>query len=117
MDDNKQPAWVDITATAAAASRTFYAQLFGWRLKLMEALDYALIEPGPGTLPGGIGQADETRPAGITTYFSVDDVEATLARAEQLGAKIAVPPWTVPGLGTMAILLDPDGNRVGLWAD
>jgi predicted enzyme related to lactoylglutathione lyase len=117
MSDDKHPAWVDITATDAAASRRFYAQLFGWRLQLVEALDYALVEPGPGTLPGGIGQADDSRPPGITTYFSVDDVEATLARAEQFGAKVAVPPWSVPGLGTMAILLDPDGNRVGLWTD
>jgi predicted enzyme related to lactoylglutathione lyase len=117
MSDDKHPAWIDITATDAAASRSFYAELFGWRLRSVEALDYALIEPGPGTLPGGIGQTDQARPAGITTYFSVDDVEATIARAERLGAKVATPPWSVPGLGTMAVLLDPDGNRVGLWQD
>jgi predicted enzyme related to lactoylglutathione lyase len=114
MNDDTRPAWIDITAKNAEASRTFYAQLFGWRLGLVEALDYALIEPGPGTLPGGIGQADDTH---ITTYFSVDDVEATIARAEQLGAKVATPPWSVPGLGTMAVLLDPDGNRLGVWQD
>ncbi|WP_433163857.1 VOC family protein [Kribbella sp. CA-247076] len=117
MNDDKHPAWIDIAATDADASRRFYAELFGWRLRSVEALDYALIEPGPGTLPGGIGPADETRPAGVTTYFSVADVEATISRAEQLGARVATPPWTVPGLGTMAVLLDPDGNRIGLWQD
>jgi predicted enzyme related to lactoylglutathione lyase len=117
MNDDTPPAWIDITAKNAEASRTFYAQLFGWRLALVEALGYALIEPGPRTLPGGIGQADDTHPTGITTYFSVDDVEATIARAAQLGSKIATPPWEVPGLGKMAIMLDPDGNRVGLWED
>ncbi|TCC40542.1 VOC family protein [Kribbella speibonae] len=113
----KHAAWIDITATDATVSRAFYAELFGWRLQLVEALDYALVEPEPGTLPGGIGSADGTRPAGITTYFSVPDVEAALARAAELGAKVASAPWTVPGLGTMAVVLDPDGNRIGLWAD
>jgi uncharacterized protein len=115
--NDKHPAWVDITATDAEASRLFYAQLFGWRLQVLEALDYALIDPDAGTLPGGIGRSDATRPAGITTYFSVDDVEATLARAVALGATVATPPWTVPGLGTMAVVLDPEGNRIGLWKD
>jgi predicted enzyme related to lactoylglutathione lyase len=115
--NDKHPAWIDITASDAPASRAFYTELFGWRLRLVDELDYALVEPGPGTLPGGIGSADETRAAGITTYFSVPDVELTLVRAVALGATVATPPWTVPGLGRMAVILDPDGNRVGLWQD
>lgn len=115
--NEKHAAWVDITATDASVSRAFYAELFGWRLRSVEALDYSLVEPGPGTLPGGIGSADETRPPGITTYFSVPDVDLMLIRAAALGAKVATPPWTVPGLGRMAVILDPDGNRVGLWQD
>ncbi|WP_427887364.1 VOC family protein [Kribbella sp. GL6] len=109
---NDKP-WIDITAADAQAARDFYAELFGWRLQLLEAANYALVEPGPG----GIGQADATHPRGIVTYFPVDDVEATLARAVELGARADTPPWTVPGLGTMAIFVDRDGNRVGLWKD
>jgi predicted enzyme related to lactoylglutathione lyase len=78
---------------------TFYAQLFGWRLQVLKAIDYALIELGRGILPGRVGQADETQPAGITTYSSVDEVKATIARAEQLGAKVARSVWEVSGLG------------------
>jgi uncharacterized protein len=52
MSENKQAAWIDITATNAETSRTFYARLFGWRLQVLEAFDYALIEPGPGLLIG-----------------------------------------------------------------
>ncbi|WP_433012758.1 VOC family protein [Kribbella sp. CA-294648] len=115
--DNKHPAWIDITAHDATASRAFYTQLFGWRLQVIEALNYALIDPDDNTLPGGIGQQDETHPAGVVTYFSVPDVDASLAHAEQLGGKTAVPPWEVPGLGRMAVFLDPDGNRIGLWQD
>lgn len=115
--NEKHAAWVDITSTDAPASRAFYAELFGWRLRTVESLDYALVEPGPGTLPGGIGSADEAHPPGVTTYFSVPDVDLTLIRATALGAKVATAPWSVPGLGRMAVILDPDGNRVGLWQD
>jgi predicted enzyme related to lactoylglutathione lyase len=117
MSDSTPPAWIDITATDAAKTRAFYEQLFGWRLQLIEALNYALVEPDAGTLPGGIGQQDATHPAGVVTYFSVPDLEASLAKAEELGGKTAVPPWEVPGLGRMAIFLDPDNNRIGLWQD
>jgi predicted enzyme related to lactoylglutathione lyase len=115
--ENKHPAWIDITSHDAGASRAFYAQLFGWRLQLIEALNYALIDPDPDILPGGIGQQDPAHPGGVVTYFSVPDLEASLAKAEELGAKTAVPPWEVPGLGRMAVFLDPDGNRIGLWQD
>lgn len=117
MSDFTAPAWIDITATDVVAARAFYEQLFGWRLQLIEALNYSLVEPDKDTLPGGIGQADATRPAGVVTYFSVPDLEASLARAEELGGKTAVPPWEVPGLGRMAVFLDLDGNRIGLWQD
>jgi predicted enzyme related to lactoylglutathione lyase len=28
----------------------------------------------------------------------------------------AVAPWEAPGMGVMAVVLDPGGMRVGLWA-
>ncbi|ADB36017.1 Glyoxalase/bleomycin resistance protein/dioxygenase [Kribbella flavida DSM 17836] len=117
MSDFTAPAWIDITATNPVAAREFYTQLFGWRLQLVEALNYALVQPDKNTLPGGIGQQNEVRPAGVVTYFSVPDLEAAVAKAESLGGRIAVPPWEVPGLGRMAIILDLDANRIGLWQD
>ncbi|MEU4196608.1 VOC family protein [Kribbella sp. NPDC026611] len=115
--ESKHPAWVDITATDGASARAFYAELFGWKLQLLEGANYALVQPGPGTLPGGIGEASPTQAVGIVTYFSVGDVEKTLARAVELGATVDTPLWTVPGLGTMAIFRDHDNNRIGLWSD
>ena len=111
-------AWIDITATDAARSRAFYGELFGWPIHVVEEMDYGVVAPGPERLPGGVGQAGEgnRHPVGIVTYFTVDDVPAALARALALGATPAFEPWEVPGMGTMAVVLDPDGTRVGLWA-
>jgi uncharacterized protein len=42
---------------------------------------------------------------------------ASLDRAEELGGTVLVPPTDLPGdFGRFALLADPDGNPVGLWA-
>jgi predicted enzyme related to lactoylglutathione lyase len=42
-------------------------------------------------------------------YVSVDDVDATIARAKRLGAKIPMAPEDIPGVGRFGILQDPTG--------
>jgi uncharacterized protein len=50
-------------------------------------------------------------------YVRVDDLPAYLERAERLGGRRLVEPTDLPGgFGTFAVLADPDGNQVGLWA-
>src|SRR5581483_8166136 len=111
------PAWIDITTQDAERSRAFYRDLLGWEIQVDESMDYGLVQPGPHTLPGGIGQArdDAPHPPGVVVYFTVDDLDAALARAERLDAARLVPAWEIPGLGRMAVVGDPDGNRIGLW--
>jgi predicted enzyme related to lactoylglutathione lyase len=47
-------------------------------------------------------------------YFNVDDVEATVARARQLGAQVLMEPAPIPGVGTLAALVDPQGAAFSL---
>jgi uncharacterized protein len=110
----QSPAWFDITAQDAARSRRFYAELFGWDIRVDESMDYGLVGATP---TGGIGQTRDgyPHPPGVVVYFTVDDVEAALEKAERLGGTRAVAPWEIPGLGKMAVFQDPDGNRIGLW--
>jgi len=47
----------------------------------------------------------------------VDDLDAYLDKAEQLGGTRVLPPTDLPeGFGRIAVFTDPDGNQVGLWA-
>jgi predicted enzyme related to lactoylglutathione lyase len=47
----------------------------------------------------------------------VDDIDAYLERAVELGGTKLVPATDLPGdFGKFAIFTDPDGNQVGLWA-
>jgi predicted enzyme related to lactoylglutathione lyase len=42
-------------------------------------------------------------------YVDVDDVDATIARARKLGARIPVSPEDIPGIGRFGVLEDPTG--------
>jgi len=44
----------------------------------------------------------------------VDDCDATVAAAVQMGATVALPANDMPGVGRLAYLLDPDGNLFGV---
>jgi predicted enzyme related to lactoylglutathione lyase len=43
------------------------------------------------------------------TYVTVDDVDLTARTAEQLGAKILVPPMDIPTVGRFCVIQDPQG--------
>jgi predicted enzyme related to lactoylglutathione lyase len=93
-------AYFEIVSPDASRARAFYTELFGW---------YAI--------GGGIGAAEEPGEAGVKIYMRVDDLEAYLERAEKLGGTRVQPPTELPGeAGSIAVLADPDGNKVGLWA-
>jgi uncharacterized protein len=94
--------------------------LFDWKMQADPTMgDYALVDTqsGDGAIGGGIGPSESAAEAGVKIYVRVDDLDAYLARAEELGGTRAVPPTDLPdGYGRFAILKDPDGNSVGLWA-
>ena len=68
-------------------------------------------------MSGGIGLSQAPGDTGVKIYVRVDDPDAYLARAKELGGTPLVPPMDLPGdYGRIAIFADPDGNPVGLWA-
>ena len=62
---------------------------------------------------GGIGAGGEARWA--TVYASVEDVEATLARAEGLGATREYGPNPVDDHTWTGMFRDPAGNPFGVY--
>jgi len=65
-------------------------------------------EPGPS---GHIRQGD--RP-GVTLFVQVRDLDASLARAVELGARLVAEPFDVPDGPTLAAVEDPEGNPLVL---
>ncbi|HEX2047064.1 MAG TPA: VOC family protein [Acidimicrobiales bacterium] len=113
-------AFFEVVSTEPERAQKFYAELFGWRVEAPPELGgYALVDTGAGenAVGGGIGPSQAPGDTGVKIYMQVDDLEACLARAEELGGTRLVPPTDLPGdFGRFAIFADPDGNPVGLWA-
>jgi predicted enzyme related to lactoylglutathione lyase len=98
----------------------FYAELFGWTIDTNPAWGgYGLVDTtsDPASVPGGIGPSMAPGDTGVKIYVRVDDLDAGLARAAELGGTRLVEPTELPdGYGRFAMFADPDGNPVGLWA-
>ena len=49
------------------------------------------------------------------SYVTVDDVDATTAKARELGANVLAEPFDVMGVGRMSTIQDPTGAVLCLW--
>jgi uncharacterized protein len=101
--------------------RRYYAELFGWKIDADNPLGYGLVTregnvnaDGAG-IGGGVGGAPPGYDGHLTFYVEVPDVEAALARAEELGGTRRMGPDRVPGTDVeIGQLLDPEGHMVGV---
>ncbi len=58
---------------------------------------------------------DPQQPVAWTTYLAVDDLDHTIAEAEEAGGHIVVPARDVMELGRFAVIVDNTGGVFGLW--
>jgi uncharacterized protein len=104
----------------------FYTSLFDWKIERMPNMDYRLIKTvdtdakGMPTQTGGINGGLMKRPAGYegrawVNYVNVESLEASIDRAQKLGASLMKGKSPVPGMGWFAMLTDPQGNPFALW--
>jgi len=71
-------------------------------------------EHGRQSQGGGMGKKNEWD-TGITNYVGVDPVEYTLKKLVDLGGKIVLTKAEVREFGYLAVCLDAEGNKFGLW--
>ena len=103
----------EIMGKDGAKLRSFYGDLFDWKIDANNQWDYGIVPAEQGGIGGGIG-SDGHEIGRVTVYVAVADPQAALDRAEQLGGKTIMPVSEIPGAVTMALFSDPDGNVVGL---
>jgi len=105
--------WSELLVNDVESAISFYTNVIGWEIEEMEMPEgkyYVLKSAGEPV--GGIMQipkgADDM-PDFWGTYITVDDVDATLKKAEQAGGKAVYPPMDVPGVGRMCAITDKNG--------
>jgi predicted enzyme related to lactoylglutathione lyase len=50
----------------------------------------------------------------VTGYVRVDDIDATVARATELGGSVIMPRFSPDGTAQLALIVDPEGHVLGL---
>lgn len=103
--------WFELSTPDLDGSRAFYSRLFGWKTEPWSgAEDYALIKVG-GREVGGMTplRPGQRKPAGWGAYVTVTDVDATAAKAGELGGVVLVPPTDIPRVGRFCVIQDPQG--------
>ena len=97
-----------------AKAKAFYGSVFGWEFDEKSMPGYTIIQTGQDPTGGLFPSPGKTSGACMNAYFQVSDIDATLGRAKQGGAKVLVPKTAIPGLGHFAMFADPEGIAIGL---
>ena len=77
----------EITGADGAALRSFYRDLYDWKIDANNECQYGMVETGG---EGGIS-GNQHGSARVSVYASVDDLQAYLDKAERLGARMVMP--------------------------
>lgn len=106
---------IEISTVDREASGKFYSDLFGWHVEQMPEMSYATFETHEG-VGGGFNPVGNGVPAGtVTVYIDTDDIDATLAKVEDLGGQTLATKTEIPGIGWFGLFRDLSGNMIGLY--
>jgi predicted enzyme related to lactoylglutathione lyase len=113
--------WTELNTRDTKAAEAFYTKLFGWGVKHsapgapMEYTEFS--NQGPPSI--GMMPMNEHMPAHVPSYwmpyFQVADADASVAKVQQLGGKVMVPPTDIPKTGRFAIASDPQGAMFAVF--
>jgi predicted enzyme related to lactoylglutathione lyase len=109
--------WNELASPDLDASASFYKGLFGWAVEPFEGSEepYYVIKNGDRT-NGGMRPMMPAEPQPFwLVYFGVEDIDAGLAKVEQLGGTKLAGPIPI-GIATLGFAQDPQGAVFALYA-
>lgn len=105
--------WCELMTTDVEAATDFYTKLFGWTIDKMpmEGGEYVVVKAADKGVGGIMHMPSEAQgaPPHWATYVTVDDVDATAKKAQELGGKVLMPPKDIPDVGRFCVIQDPQG--------
>ena len=113
----------EIHADDPERAMAFYAGVFGWAITRWGDMDYWLVSTGPTEEPGIDGailprmgpRPEPGAPVvGMVNTAQVPDLDAALARVQELGGDMALDKTVIPGVGTVAYVHDSEANVLGI---
>lgn len=102
--------WYELLTRDIDAAAAFYGDVVGWTVQESgtPGIDYRLLVAPDGQPVAGLMAMPPGMPAPTWLgYVAVDDVDAATADFVGAGATQHMPPTTMPGVGRMAMVSDP----------
>ena len=103
--------WFELVTRDGRAAAAFYAALFGWEARAKETggHPYTHFWKGETEIGGMLEMTDQwgDAPPHWMLYFAVNDCATRVAAAAELGGEVCIPPTAIPGVGTFAVITDP----------
>lgn len=113
--------WADLATTDVDRAKAFYPALFGWELTDVPAGTgtYCMASLRGKSVAAIYALGEAQRSAGVApswgSYATVEDTDASAARATRLGGGVVTAPFDVVDAGRMAVVSDPAGAVFMLW--
>ena len=113
----------DIPANDPEKLKMFYSELFNWKIfRAPGPIDYWMIETVPVdeqgmTIRPGVNggmykkEQSELKPV---NYILIEDIDEHILKIKNLGGTITRPKQEVPGVGWIALAVDPEGNAFAI---
>jgi predicted enzyme related to lactoylglutathione lyase len=112
--------WNELTVADIGATAGFYEQVLGVDAHQQDmgpdGPSYTTFDVDGRAVAGSMELTGDMTPH-WSVYFNVDDVDATVARAQALGAEVVHEAFDVPGTGRFGYLRDPQGATFNLMAN
>ena len=114
--------WFEIYVQDLDRAKAFYENTFGVTLQRLDSPTSGLelwafpMQPEKPGCPGALVRMEgkESGVGGTIIYFSCEDCSVEAARAAKNGGKVQQPKFAIGNYGFIAMVLDPDGNIIGL---
>ncbi len=118
---NGYPVWYELMSSDPEAAKAFYTDVVGWNIIPWEGggdMDYAMWAVGDRGIGGVMQLPEEAKAMGAPphwlAYVAVEDVDATVAKATELGGRTYVEPTDIPNVGRFSVVADPQGAAFAL---
>jgi predicted enzyme related to lactoylglutathione lyase len=116
-------AWTDLMTTDAEAAIRFYTAVTEWTITFWDMGErhypmWTIPGAGPDASVGGVMAMPpgDPSPPHWLLHLTVPDCAAATARATALGATVLLAPQPIPTVGHFAVIRDPQGAVVSLFA-
>ncbi len=116
--------WVEYHTRDLVAAKEFYSEVFGAGFEEITVpandgsgaeFTLTMLSISGEQMPCAFVQLpDESMSASWATYFMVEDIHSSVAKAQSLGAELVFGVIDVPH-GSLGPLIDPQGVRFSLW--